>query len=502
MLDYKSCYEAVKSKDARFDGKFFTAVKTTKIYCRPICKVPAPKEENCDFYETSAEAEAAGFRPCMRCRPELAPEFSEFNQETVLIGQCLRFFEKNEYGSNLIKQAAEELGISERHIHRLFVSELGVSPKQYIMTKRLLNAKNLLQSTNLSVTEIAGRVGFGSQTRLTDTMKLRYGITPRDLRKSGKRLNEVKVKLGYRPPYDWDQILMFFKMRAIPGVEWVTSDGLYRRILRMDDHHVGWIELKPNRTSHYLELKVSESLEPVLLQVIEKVKRVFDLSLDPLSLPMGIERGTRLPGSFDAFEMSVRAVIGQQISVVAATTLMGRLVKQTGTPIQTPWEQLSHVFPKPKEILVIDDIEGTFGSLGIIRTRSQTIYALADEIESNRLNLDPVAQVDFKPERIIDTLIQIKGIGRWTAEYITMRALSWPDVFLNTDLVIKQNLLPRLKDTAGTDLLDLKATMKPYGFDKLYMGVSETFAEAYRPWRSYLTLAIWRGGLSDDIESR
>lgn len=480
-LTHQMYYEIIKSKDARFDGTFFTAVKTTGIYCRPVCKVPAPKSSNCEFFETAGMAEKAGFRPCLRCRPEMAPTYSEFAQSDDLIKQLLLYFEEENYEAGLVKKCADYFGISVRHVNRLFQNALGIGPQQYIMTKRLLNGKRLLQDTNLSITEISGIVGFGSPNRFYEALKDKYKMTPSDIRGKRKReigVDEINIKIPYRPPYRWHHMMEYFKLRAIPGVEEVVYDPfdnlVYRRTLRIiEKEHIyeGYIEVKPFPEENYVHVKVSFGLEKVLLTVIRKIKRAFDLDAVPEALPMGIDRGIRLPGCFEGFEVVIRAIIGQQITVKAATTLSGRLVSVYGTLAEKPWKALSHFFPSPDAFIGKDEtITETLGRLGIISSRGNAITHVVEGL----LNREITFEISGGPEALIQKLMQIKGIGIWTAQYVAMRSLSWPDIFLDTDLIIKQKLTPHLDP------------------NQKYAIAAQEYAKVFKPWRSYLTLSIWQ----------
>ncbi|MDH8679314.1 Ada metal-binding domain-containing protein [Fusibacter bizertensis] len=476
-LSQQSCYEIIKSKDSRFDGVFFTVVKTTGIYCRPICKVPPPKQENCDFYETAYQAEQAGYRPCLRCRPEMAPEYSEFEQSDYMIKQLLTFFDEENYCAGLVQKSADYFGITARHVNRLFHNALGISPQQYIMTKRLLNGKRLLQDTNLSATEISGIVGFGSPNRFYQALKSKYKMSPSEIRgKEKKRQNTewITIKIAYRPPYRWGQMMDYFKLRAIPQVEWVDAFDVYRRTLRValnEELYQGYIEVKPVPEQNHISVKVSRGLEKVLLQVIKSVKKAFDLDAIPEALPEGINKGIRLPGCFDGFEVVLRAIIGQQITVKAATTLSGRMVAYLGEKTQTPWDELSRFFPSPKEFRESGlNIVDTLGSLGIISLRGRAIASVVDCM----LNQEISFEKSKGPDELIESLMKIKGIGIWTAQYVAMRSLSWPDVFLESDLIIKQKLTPHLDP-------NLK-----------YARAATEYAKAYEPWRSYLTFSIWQ----------
>lgn len=492
-LNHDICYEAIKVKDPRFDGRFFTAVKSTGIYCRSVCKVPAPKSDNCIFYHSVAEAESKGYRPCLRCRPELAPDYSEFEQGEVLLKLLIQYFDEKNYRPKLIEESAEHFGVSARHISRIFHDGLGVSPMDYIMTKRLLNAKKLLTDTKLPIGEIAYMVGFGSSSRFNAALKKRYRLTPSDIRKQKKTTtsDSVIIKLFYRPPYNWEQVIGFFKMRAIPGVESIGSKGEYRRSLRIIDNgnvYSGWIELTPLPDESLLQAKISNSLSKVLLQVIRKIRLAFDLDASPELLPKDLPKGLRIPGCFDSFEMSCRSILGQQITVKAATTLSGRIAEKLGGKVETPWKEVRRHFPTIRDICDKEiDLEDRLGEIGIIRSRTQTILSIAKEMLEGNLVLNP----GENPDELREKLIKIKGIGEWTAEYLTMRGLSWPDAFLVTDLVIKNKLLEKLEDNDGYKLIDNHQNLSKYKLNKLYEIKALEAAEQYRPWRSYYNLAIW-----------
>lgn len=507
-LSHEVCYKIVQEKDARFDGVFYTAVKTTGIYCRPVCKVPAPKVENCEFYGTAAEAEAAGYRPCLRCRPEMAPAYSEFEQDKLLFEAMMSFFETHQNHKGIVGACAEELGISPRHIRRIFNKHMQVSPREYIMTQRLLKAKMLLSDTTLSVEDIAYRSGFGSRSRLNAALKKHYQLTPSAVRKSrkAKQIEHFKgdgqypyfeVALSYRPPYDWEHMMSFFKVRAIPHVEHVTDTGVYQRSMRIQSDNMtyeGWIEVRPDVASSTAKLRISASLEPVTFNVIQRVRRTFDLDLNPLLLPEGIPKETRLPGCFDPFEMCCRAVLGQQITVKAATTLSGRVAHVYGTAVQTPWPEVNRHFPAPEQVCMLGDqahdqaaLYDGLGKLGVIRSRSFTILEIAKGLESNQIHLSKGSSV----EKLKADLMQIKGIGAWTAEYVSMRALSWPDAFPVSDLGLKHALMDILTDASGRPLREVHDLSK-YKLNKVYEKAAADYANQYTPWRSYLTIHLWK----------
>ncbi len=498
-LTHDMCYQAVKAQDARFDGIFFTAVKTTGIYCRPICRVRAPKSENCVFYETAAKAESKGFRPCLRCRPELAPGYADAEQANELMSLALASLEDQQYAPKSVGITADALGISTRHLSRLFQMTLGVSPQSYIMTKRLLLAKGLLTDTDIPITEIALLVGFGSVSRFNAAFKTQYRLTPSRLRKSALfdanfkgsqtlQSDAIHLKLSYRPPYNWDTMMQFFRMRAIDGVEWVTDDGIYRRsILYLQDNQQfsGWLEVKPVPLKNTVAVTISRSLEKVLLPIIKRIRTVFDLDATPDLLPPSLPEGIRLPGCFDAFEMSTRAILGQQITVKAAKTLAKRLVLALGTPMVSPWPEINTYFPTAKQIHALQEpLTEVLGPLGVIKSRSHSIAALAASLATGDLQLKAGAN----PKTVQAKLLALPGIGPWTAEYLTMRALSWPDAFPVTDIGVKNALMPHLfKDEARL----VYEQLSKHAQNKNYEASAVEYATAYRPWRSYLTIALW-----------
>ena len=492
-LDHDACYSAIKAKDARFDGVFYTAVKSTGIYCRPVCKVPTPKSVNCTFYKSAAQAEVNGYRPCLRCRPELAPNYSEFGQGKELFKAILNYFEAHNYEPGIVKECANDLGINPRHLNRVFHTEAGVSPKEYIMTKRLLRAKALLTDTHLSITEIALMVGFGSVSRFNAALKKRYKLTPSEIRKEYKsKMNQdaVTVRLFYRPPYDWDYMLKFFKLRAVPGIERVTDKGVYQRSLSISANgksYTGWIEVKPVAKQHRVDVRIGSGLENAVVQVIALVRKVFDLDAVPERLPKDLPDGLRLPGCFNIFEMSVRAILGQQITVKAATTIAGRLVRELGQEVTTPWEEINLVFPEATRIIGLgENVYEVLGNLGVIHSKTESILSLANGIHRGDITFTEKVEV-FRQK-----LLALKGIGPWTAAYLSMRGLSWPDAFPVTDVAIKKGLVSFLTDEKGVKLIK-RRDLSPYKINKLYEKRAIDFSKKYQPWRSYLTLALWRG---------
>lgn len=481
-MDSAGLYAAYKAKDARFDGRFFVGIASTGIYCRPVCRARQPKAENCTFYATAAQAERAGYRPCLLCRPELAPGRSVTDAASALAYRAARALEENCESPQSIEALAGRLGCTDRHLRRVFSGQYNVSPVAYLQSCRLLLAKNLLTDTRLSVLEVALAAGFGSLRRFNDLFKRHYRLSPTALRKKlpegENQSRDIALSLSYRPPYRWEEMLRFLAGRATPGVELVKDDAYLRtvRLSKADNHAVcGWIRVGHAPKKNALTVTLSEALLPVLPQVLAKVRHLFDLHCDPAAIcealaPMNAIRpglyqpGTRLPGSFDAFEMAVRAVLGQQISVKAASTLAGRLVDAFGTPIQTGIEGLTHLFPSPQALLALDGpIEERLGVLGITAARARTIEALAQAFARSAIKFDLCAD----PETEMKKLLDMPGIGRWTAQYIAMRTMEWTDAFLETDAGIKKALAPR----TPAEMLEL--------------------SRAWRPWRSYATIGLW-----------
>ena len=466
-------YTAYKAKDSRFDGRFFIGISTTGIYCRPVCRAKQPKEENCVFYATAAEAEQAGYRPCLLCRPELAPGMAVTDSADVLADRAAKLLEEICGNGQSLNEIAGRLGCTDRHLRRVFTAKYNVSPIQYLQTCRLLLAKNLLTDTNLSVIDIAMASGFGSVRQFNNLFKNRYSMPPTSLRKkvsdNHKHDGYITLESGYRPPYRFDEILRFLGNRAINGAEAVRN-GEYLRTVRIGNSS-GWIKVTDQADKNNLSITFSETLLPVLPQVLAKVRCLFDLYCDPETIyetlavmnkirPGLCIPGTRVPGSFDSFETSVRAVLGQQITVRAANTLASRLVDKYGAPIETGIDGLTHIFPSPE---VIINSETNLEQLGITSSRAKTIKELAKVFINGDINFSICADPNLEMKK----LLAISGIGNWTAQYIAMRTMGWTDAFLETDSGVKK-------------------AFEPYTSKELLK-----ISEAWRPWRSYAVINIW-----------
>ncbi|MFN3436117.1 MAG: DNA-3-methyladenine glycosylase 2 family protein [Acidovorax sp.] len=502
-------YLALLARDARFDGHFFTAVTSTGIYCRPVCAVRTPRRENCRFYTLAAQAEGAGFRPCLRCRPELAPRalvWSVQDASGILVQQAVRLLDapdlwpapaspvKSAEGAT-VARLAERLGVSDRHLRRIFESALGVSPLQYLQTRRLLTAKQLLTDTAMPVTQVALASGFASVRRFNAAFSGHYGLNPTQLRRSGthagaaagtgRNNNNVNaLRLAWRPPFDVSALMAFFERRQFHGVEWVVpgSDApTLRRTVRLPaactglpHETTGWLSARFDVERRLVLLQTSDSLYPVLPLVIRRVRAMLDLDADPAAINAVLHPhfpdgdGLRVPGAFDGFELAVRAVLGQQITVAAARTLGQRLVERLGEPISTPWPELNRLFPKPATLAATDG--DVLGHMGIVRQRQAAIVALARAVESGTLALHAGAEV----HQTTAALCALPGIGDWTAQYIAMRVLRWPDAFPAGDVALHKAL--------GVQ-----------GHKSPARAATEA-SQAWRPWRSYAVLRAWAAG--------
>ncbi len=447
-LDRRACYAAFRAHDVRFDGRIFVCVASTGIYCRPVCRVRMPREDNCTFQSSAAAAEAAGFRPCLKCRPELAPGLAPADAAARLARKAARSIEEDGLSDRGLADLAHSLGVSDRHLRRAFAREYGVSPVQYLQTRRLLLAKSLLTDTGLSVLEVAMASGFGSLRRCNDLFRKRYRLAPTALRKLDRTpgpgpADGVTLPLGYRPPYRWDSLVDFLGARSIPGVESVGG-GVYRRAVSLAGGgatHRGWIAVEHLPARNSLAVTVASSLLPVLPRVLARVRHLFDLDSDPAEIQARLSGmndlkpglclpGTRVPGCFDSFEMAVRAILGQQITVKAARTLATRLATAFGGAVETPFPGLDRVFPTPEDICRLGEpIEARLGPLGVIGARARSIAALARAMAGGAIDLSPAAD----SEREMERLLALPGFGPWTVQYLALRALGWPDAFPHTD---------------------------------------------------------------------
>lgn len=480
-IDDDASYDALKARDARFDGLFFTGVLTTGIYCRPICPARTPKRENCRFFPTAEAAEKAGLRPCLRCRPELAPGNAPVDHAQRITRHLIERLHEEPGDDTGLEDIAAGFGISSRQLRRIVQQELGVSPIELIQTRRLLLAKQLLTETWLPITEIAFASGFASLRRFNDAFVSRYRMPPGRLRKEAAAgakipadLSSSTLRLSYRAPYDWEGTLAFLRGRMISGVECITGE-IYARTVRIGTH-TGLIRVNHTPRHQSLAVEFSHTLVPVLPALLGRLRHQFDLmarpdpiaehlSKDPILQPLvAVNPGLRVPGTFDGFEMAVRAILGQQVTVKGATTLAGRFATAFGESISTPIPGLDRLTPLASSVAA--STPDAIASLGIIGTRARSLIALAQACANGIIDIDPASD----PQRVIQQLEQLPGIGSWTAHYIAMRALRWPDAFPADDLVLRKRL-------GG---LTKKQT--------------ETASQPWRPWRSYAVMHLWRNG--------
>ncbi|MEY4750315.1 MAG: DNA-O6-methylguanine-protein-cysteine S-methyltransferase/DNA-3-methyladenine glycosylase Ada/AlkA [Pseudomonadota bacterium] len=498
-LDSDAAYLALVARDARFDGRLFVGVTSTGVYCRPVCRVRTPRRENCRFFTTPAQAEAARFRPCLKCRPEIAPGLSHTDSSRTLADYAALSISQAVHAGRSIDLAelAARLGVTDRHLRRIFKVAHGVAPRDYIATQRLLLAKQLLTDTQQAVTEVALASGYDSLRRFNAAFVEHYRLRPSQLRREhAARLPPLHnpnpaaqtsdtsggvhpgpcadsgpvLRLAYRPPYDLNQVLGFFARRTIQGVEEVDGLELRRTVAWQhgSERVSGWLSARfvPQRCE--VHVVTSPTLAPVLGQVLHGVRRLLDLDADPqqidpvlTQLPLPPRPGVRLPGCLDGFELAVRVILGQQVTVKAARTLVQRLVARFGAPLDTPFMALSRLFPTAEGLAKAAPDE--IGQLGIVRQRVRALQSLAQAVLEGRLRLEPGA--DLEPT--LSALCALPGIGAWTAQLVAMRALAWPDAWPAADIGLMNALGSR--DTRHLTQL----------------------AEAWRPWRAYAVMRLW-----------
>ncbi|MEO8670452.1 MAG: AlkA N-terminal domain-containing protein [Tahibacter sp.] len=474
------CDRARAAKDARFDGLFFTAVRSTRIYCRPVCPAPTPKRSNIVYYATAAAATAAGYRPCLRCRPELSPE-AVAQGGSALVDRALTLIADGALQDSSIAALALRVGISDRQLRRAFLVHMGATPMAVHATRRLLLAKQLLTETALPVTHVALAAGFNSLRRFNAAFAQGCGMPPTAIRRQrGAMIDDtLQLRLAYRPPLDFPLLLSFLAKRAIPGIEHVAADR-YERVIGPCDAST-WIEVRADPKRPELLLRISPTDPRGIPGIVRRVRRLFDLDADlapvhaamatePL-LAKGIARrpGLRVPGGWDGFEIAVRAVLGQQVSVAGATTLARRLVERYGASRERPRSGLDRAFPEPQAL-----IDAPLELVGLPKSRASTLRTLAAAVLAG--------DIDFAAGQSLETFVRafvaLPGIGPWTAHYVAMRALHHPDAFPAGDLILQQVL-------GGAQRLTERAT--------------EARSQAWRPWRAYAVLHLWH--LSNEPET-
>jgi AraC family transcriptional regulator, regulatory protein of adaptative response / DNA-3-methyladenine glycosylase II len=470
--DFDACWQAIESRDPRFDGRLFVGIVTTGVYCRPICPAPMAKRENVRFHASAAACEAAGFRPCRRCRPETAPGSPEWLGGSATVARALRLISEGFLDANPVGELARRLRVGERQLRRLFAAHLGAAPLAVARTRRVQLARMLIDQTDLSMADVAMTSGFGSIRRFNETIRSAFGRSPTELRGSAPPVEGLVLRLPFRPPLAWEPIVRFLAARAIPGVEEVR-DSTYRRTAR-NGAEPGIVELERVPGQAHLRLRLRLAGIGGLAAAVEQARRVFDLGADPLQIEATLRAdgrlapllkrhpGLRVPGAWDPFELAVRAVLGQQVSVQAATTLAGRLVRAYGEQLPQRDGALTHVFPAPTA-LAAAHVE----TIGLPRARAETIRRLGTEVADGDLVLDATAD----PAVVSSRLRELPGIGPWTAEYIAMRCLQDPDAFPAADLGLRRALASNGRPATAAEVVAIAA--------------------AWRPWRAYAALHLW-----------
>jgi AraC family transcriptional regulator of adaptative response / DNA-3-methyladenine glycosylase II len=476
-LEWEALERARRSRDPRFDGKFFIAVRSTKIFCRPICPSPTSKPQNVRYYATATEATGAGYRPCLRCRPEAAPGSPAWLGTSAVVRRALRLVRDGALDNESVEELAGRLGVGTRHLTRLFEQHVGASPNSIAQTRRLQFAKRLLDETDLSITQIALAAGYGSLRRFNHCFQTTYRRAPRELRRRrpiaphSAPTEQVILRLSYRPPFDWHHVLRFLAARAIPGVERVDDDS-YARVVRIEDTLASIRVTNASRPGN-LELQVCGAEPSALFSISTTAKRVFDLAADPARILEAFDPdpwlgplvrawpGTRIVGSWDPFECAVRAIAGQQISVAAGRTILARIASAAGGRLPHATAGLTHGFPTARQIS-----QASLATVGLTSARAATIGALARAVLAG--------SIDWRAptEELVAALSAVPGIGSWTAQYVALRALGEPDAFPSTDLVLRKFL------TRGKVPITHQAL--------------EGSAEAWRPWRGYAVMLAWR----------
>lgn len=524
-LDRSSCYRALSARDARFDGVFYVGVTSTKIYCRPVCRARTPRATNCRFFSHAAAAERAGFRPCLLCRPELAPGNAPVDAAAVLAQRAARAIAAGALNDASVEELAASLGVTARHLRRAVTDQLGVSPIDLATTHRLLLAKRLLHETTLPVAQVAYAAGFESLRRFNDAFKRRYRLAPAALRREVTRPgreeattddhtddhtdDRIELVLDYRPPLDWGSLIAWLAARATPGAEWV-AEGRYAATVRLPSSMaeevrndaatgvrghgsdiVGHVEIgmhhahrtgrkalsrrttESGRSHGTIVARISPTLLPVLMPLLSRLRDLLDLDANPDAVARHLAHtgaiaspsafgGVRIPGTLDGFALAVRAIVGQQVSVRGATTVMGRLVERFGEPYVGGPPALNRTMPTAQRLAALATRD--IASLGMPGARADAILALARAVAGGAITLTPGADA----ERTVRALMTLPGIGEWTAHYIAMRALRWPDAFPANDLVLRR---------AAGNVTAAQLVRR---------------AEAWRPWRAYAAMHLWR----------
>jgi len=473
MLDPSTCFDALSSRDPSFDGRFFVGVRTTGVYCRPVCPARTPRRDRCDFFARAVEAERAGYRACFRCRPELAPGAGVMAAVPRLVAGAVARIDEGCLNSASVDDLAASLGVTARHLRRAVATELGVSVVDLAQSRRMALATQLLQDSWLSVAEVASAAGFGSARQFNALFRARFGRPPSALRRAsgGTAAGSLVLRLDYRPPLDWDAMVAFLAGRCTAGVEQIEG-GAYRRTVRLGTR-TGWVSVTRDPARPALRVEGSASLASDLLPLLARLRALFDLDAHPGAVAAALRRdpvlapsvrlnpGLRVNGAFDGFESAVRVVLGQQVSVKAATTVAGRVAAALGDRVETPFPGLDRLPPTPEAVLAAG--EDRLARIGMPGARARTLVALANAVISGQLALHRGAD----HEQVRDRMLALPGVGPWTANLVAMRALGAPDAFPAGDLGV-------LRALGTKSALD-----------------AEVRAEDWRPWRAYAAMHLW-----------
>jgi len=475
--DPSICMPAFYSRDARFDGRFFIGVVTTKIYCRPVCPVPFAKKSNVVWLASAAAAEAAGFRPCRRCRPQAAPGTPAWLGSSAVVSRALRLISEGALDDGDVNRLGERIGVGARQLRRLFVKHLGAPPLKIAITRRLHFAQTLIEETDLPITSIAMSSGFSSIRQFNHAMRTSVGKSPTEIRQLRDDIKPQRdglvVRLPYRPPFCWRETLHFLKTKAIPGVETVERD-CYRRTIEIEGV-AGTIAVWQDGDNPQLVFQIDLPRVDFLMEIVERVRRIFDLGADPVQIATDLKRdpylrpflnslpGLRVPGAWDGFELSVAAILGQNLSARAfgRNSSMKRLVEKLGRPITTSVRGLTHLFPKPHELVNAD-----LSMAGVFDERARAIRELARAVCKGKLSYQASKSLD----ETISRIRAIAGLDESTAHYIAMRVFSEPDAFPSAD--------PGLQRILGG------------GDNPVSTVESMQTAEGWRPWRAYAAMHL------------
>lgn len=480
-LDQDQCYRAFQAKDARFDGRVFVCVTSTGIYCRPVCPARVPKRANCIFVASAAAAEAKGFRSCLRCRPETAPGTPAWSGTQASVARALRLIEEGVLDEGSVEELAARVGLGERQLRRLFLTHIGATPQVVAGNRRLLAAKQLISETDMSMADIAYAAGYQSLRRFNDAIRASYGAAPTEMRRGkmrGPAGEGISLRIGLRPPFDWTQLLAYLKFRAMPGVEEI-SDTQYKRSFQLGQTR-GLLLVSEGAKPNALDVAIRidettrSNISAPFRQIAARARRIFDADADPAAVAAALGHdpilgsrlaqagGMRVPGAFDGFELGVRAIIGQQVSVKGATTLAGRVVQRCGTQLNAADGAVTHYFPTAQDLA-----EANLDGLGLTGGRIKTLKGFAQAVADGMVTFSPSATLEDK----ISELSTVPGIGPWTAHYIALRAVGEPDAFPAADL--------GLRKAASHDSTPISTK------------ALEAMAEQWRPWRGYAALLLW-----------